>query len=261
MHSLLPPGDRTTRRSPGPSAGRMLAACSLVWSASVAHAQNLPPPQNVIALGASASVEVNKDWISVVFSTTREGSDAAVVQGQLKQALDAALTEARKIAKPGQVEVQTGAFSLFPRYAPPTPKQASTGIPGGIVGWQGNAELIVEGRDTQAIAQLTSRIQTLTIARVGSSLSREAREKVEAEVTAQAISRFRARADAVSRQFGFGSWAVREVSVSADQPQAAPVAYMRQLAARSSAAEEPLPFEAGKATVTVGVNGSVQMIK
>ena len=232
---------------------------ALAVAATAAGAQTLPPPQNVVSLSASATVEVNKDWLSVVFSTTREGADAAAVQAQLRQALDAALIEAKKIAKPGQVEVQTGAFSLYPRYAPPTPKQTNSGLPGGIVGWQGNTELIVEGRDTQAIAQLTARVQTLSIARVSSSLSREARQKVEGEVTAQAIERFRARADAVSRQFGFAGWALREVSVSSDQA-GAPVAFARQLSMRAGVgAEESLPVEAGKATVTVAVNGSVQL--
>ena len=64
-----------------------------------------PPPQGVVGLAASASVEVTKDLLSVAFSTTREGSDAAAVQSQLKQALDAALAEAKKAAKPGQLEV------------------------------------------------------------------------------------------------------------------------------------------------------------
>jgi predicted secreted protein len=83
-------------------------------------------PQNVVNLSASATVEVPKDQLTVVFSTTREGSDAAVVQGQLKQALDAALAEARKAARPGQLDVQTGNFSLYPRYSPK----------GGTNGWR-----------------------------------------------------------------------------------------------------------------------------
>ncbi len=224
-----------------------------------AAAQNVPAPQNVIVLNASATVDVNKDWLTVVFSTTREGADAGAVQAQLKQALDTALTEARKISKPGQVELQTGAFSLFPRYAPPTPKQAAAGTPPGISGWQGTTELVVEGRDMQAIAQLTSRIQSLSIARVASSLSREARQKVEGDVTVQAITRFRERADAVTRQFGYTGYSVREVSVSSDSPQGAPMVYARQMALRSGAEDAALPVEAGKATVTISVSGSVQM--
>lgn len=230
---------------------RALAAATpalLALLAQPAWAQMQPPPQNVVALTATASVEVNKDWLGIVMSTTREGADAAAVQSQLKQALDAALAEARKAAKSGQVEVQTGAFSLMPRYAPK----------GGISGWQGSAELIVQGRDTQALSQLAGRISTLTIARVGFSLSREAREKVEADVAAEAIGRFRARADAVSKQFGFAGYTVREVSVSTDPGMVMAQPVMRAQAMRASA-DEALPVEAGKATVTATVSGSVQM--
>jgi len=84
--------------------------------ASVARAET-PPPQGVLGLTVNASVEVAKDLLAVTFSATREGSDANVVQSQLKQALDAALAEAKKAARPGQVDVQTGNFSLYPRYA------------------------------------------------------------------------------------------------------------------------------------------------
>lgn len=232
---------------------RRLAACAAVVlaGASAASAQTQPAPQNVLSLSASATVEVAKDWLTVVFSTTREGADAAAVQSQLRQALDVALAEARKAAKPGQVEVQTGGFSLSPRYNPK----------GGINGWQGSTELVVEGRDTQAIAQLTGRVQSLSIARVGFSLSREARQKVEGDVAAQAIERFRARAETVSKQFGFAGYSVREVTVSADSPMGQPQPMMRMQASRAMAEDAALPVEAGKATVTANVAGSVQMLK
>ena len=51
--------------------------------------------QNIVTLSASATAEVTKDLLTVIFGTTREGPDAAGVQAQLKSALDAALAEAR----------------------------------------------------------------------------------------------------------------------------------------------------------------------
>jgi predicted secreted protein len=238
---------------------RSLAAAAVASAMALpAAAQMQPPPENVVSLGASASIDVAQDWLTVVFSTSREGLDAGAVQSQLKQALDAALAEARKLAKPGQLEVRTGAFSLYPRHAPATTRSA-TGQ-GGIVGWQGSTEMVVEGRDTQAIAQLTGRIQTLSIARTGFSLSREAREKVEGDVTAMAIARFRAHAEDVARQFGFGGYTVREVNVSSNESRGYPAPMMRAQAG-SAMAEAPLPVEAGKAAVTAVVNGSVQMKK
>ncbi len=242
------------------------AAVATVLLAAAASAsaqvQTVPPPANVVALSASASVEVANDWLTIVFSTSRDGADAAAVQSQLKQALDTALNEARRVAKPGQLEVQTGAFQLFPRYAPPNPKAGGSAAAGGIAGWQGSTELIVQGRDTQAITQLAGRIQTLTIARVGFSLSREAREQVEADITAQAIARFRARADAVTKAFGMASYSLREVTVGGDEngvPVQRPM--LRMAAAPMAVAQDALPAEAGKALVTSTVSGSVQMAK
>jgi len=235
-----------------PASCRALSAIAfaVLGTAAVATAQTLPPPQNVVSLSASATLEVPQDWLTVVLSTTREGGDAALVQSQLKQALEAALAEARKAAKPGQVEVRTGGFSLAPRYNPKG---------GSITGWQGSTELVVEGRDGTAIAQLTGRVQTLTIARVGHSLSREARSKVEGEVAAMAIERFRARADAVSRQLGFAGYTVREVAVNSDGGNDQPLPRMRLQASAVMGEGAALPVEAGKATVTANVSGSVQM--
>jgi predicted secreted protein len=223
-------------------------AAALVGSPAMAAE---PPPQNVVGLAASASVEVTKDVLSVTLSTLREGQEAGVVQSQLKQALDAALAEAKKAAKPGQIEVRTGNFSLFPRYS----------NKGGITGWQGTAELTLEGKDIPGIAQLTGRINTMTVARVGTSLSREQREKVESEVTGQAITQYRAKAADVARQFGFAGYTLREVQVNSNEPPMYAAAPMMRAKSMASDAAEALPVELGKGTVTVTVNGTVQLTK
>lgn len=208
-------------------------------------------PRERLTLSASASADVTRDVLGVTFSTAREGADAGSVQTALKQALDAALAEARKVAKPGQVEVQTGSFSLYPRNDPKTGK---------LNGWQGSAELIVEGRDAATIAQLTGRISSMTIARVGYSLSREAREKAETDITAQAIGRYRAKASEYARQFGYGSYVLGDVNISSDEASPQRPLMMKAMRAGMSG-DESLPTEAGKATVTVNVSGSVLLAK
>ena len=229
----------------------LLAVVLALFASGGASAQAVtPPPQNMLVLAASATTEVANDWLTVVLASTREGADAAAVQTQLKVALDAALTEARKLAKPGQLEVRTGAFAVYPRYAPK----------GGISGWLGNTELVLEGRDSTAISQLAGRLGSMNISRVGFSLSREAREKVEGEVAAQAIARFRAQAEAYAKQFGFAGFAIREVNVNLGNDAVSPQPRFRAAAAvMASSAESALPVEAGKANVTAGVTGSVQM--
>ena len=227
------------------------AAAPIFAAAPAAEIANAFTPQGVVSLSSGASIEVTRDVLGVTFGTTKEGADAASVQSQLKQALDAALAEAKKAARPGQVEVQTGNFSLSPRYT-------SKGI---INGWQGSAELIVEGRDMAAIGQLTGRITTLTINRVGYTLSRELREKSEAEVSGQAIARYRAKAADYAKQFGYGSYSIREVNISTNEPQQPmPMTAMR-VKTMSAPSDESLPVEPGKGTVTVNVNGTIQLVK
>ncbi len=229
---------------------RTTAACAwLALCASTPARAETPPPQGVLSLTASASVEVPRDLLSVTFSTTKDGADANAVQAQLKQALDAALAEAKKAARPGQVDVQNGTFSLYPRYA----------SKGGINGWQGTAQVIVDGRDMAAIGALSGRIVSMTIASVDFRLSREASQKVEGEVTAEAISRYRSKANEYAKQFGYAGYAIREVNVSTGDAQPIMLQKSRMTAMSSAPSGDPLSVEPGKALVTATVNGSVQM--
>src|SRR6186713_3004665 len=96
---------------------KSIAVCILLAGAAMASgvmAQTMHPEtlQNVAQLSATGSVEVQQDLLSISLSTTRDGTDAGVVQAQLKQALDTALAQAKQAAAPGQMDVRTGNFSL-----------------------------------------------------------------------------------------------------------------------------------------------------
>ena len=211
-------------------------------------------PLGVLNLSASASIDVTKDLLAVTFATTKEGSDANAVQAQLKQALDAALAEAKKVERPGQVDVRTGNFSLYPRYA----GSGSSGRTS-ISGWQGTAEMTVEGRDMTAIGQLTGRIATMAISHVTYRLSREASQKVEGDVTAEAIARYRAKAADYAKQFGYTGYTIREVSVGTNGPMSGPIPMTVMRSAVAQTSSDALAVEPGKATVTATVSGTVQM--
>ena len=218
-------------------------------------------PQDQMTLSATAAVDLTMDVLAVTLAVVREGVEAATVQSQLKQVIETALAEARREARPAQLEVQSGMFSLNPRYAP-APARPSAAPPG-IVGWQGRAEIVLEGRDLQAVAQLAGRLQGLSVARVGFTLSREARERAEAEAASQAISRFRSRAQSYASQFGFSGYRLREVQVGMEDAarfvQAR--APMLRAAAMATPGDEPLPIEAGRTSVSVTVSGSVLLTR
>lgn len=227
------------------------------WGAAVAlalvtigaaQAQLVPPPQNVLQLSASGTVEVQQDLLGLTLTTTKEGNDPGVVQSQLKAALDAALTEARKAAQPGQLDVRTSNFSLYPRY----------GKGGTIASWQGTAELVLEGRDFPRITQTAGRIQSMTLGNVQFGLSREQRAKVEGDAQALAIERFKTKAGELARGFGFSGYTLREVAVNSND-QGFPRPRMMAMEAKAAQADMPVPVEAGKSAVVVTVSGSVQL--
>lgn len=212
------------------------------------QAQQLPPPENVVQLFASASVEVPQDLLSFQLVATRDGSDPAQVQQQLKVVLDQALADARKTAQPGAMDVRTGNFSVAPRY----------GRDGRISGWQGTAELLLEGTDFVRISQAAGRLQGMNVGSAGFRLSRDRRAQAEREAQADAVKRFRERSGELAKAFGFNSYSLREVSVQAQDP-GFPRPRMMAMEAKAASADAPVPVEAGRAAVTVTVSGSVQL--
>ncbi|HSV71583.1 MAG TPA: SIMPL domain-containing protein [Methylibium sp.] len=228
-----------------------LALALLAMVAAPAGAATAPP-ENLVSFSATANVEVTQDLLAITLQAVRDGQDAATVQGQLKTVLDTALAEAKKAAAPGKLEVRTGGFSLHPRY----------GRDGKINGWQGQAELVLEGKDSPRVAQTAGRLTGMNITGVGYRVSRELAAVHEAEVTAQAIQRYRAKAGELARQFGFAGYTLREVSVqSADNGgDPRPVMY-RAKAEMSAASDAPVPVEPGKSTLSATVSGTVQLTK
>lgn len=229
----------------------MVASAMVAFAgASLAQTGSAVEPRNVVQLSASGSVEVQQDLLVLNLSTTKEAADAATVQTQLKQALDAALAEAKRNAQPEAMDVSTGQFGLFPRYSKD----------GKVNGWQGRAELVLEGRDFARITATAGKIQTMSISQITFGLSKQARAQVEGDAQTQAIEQFKARAAALTKGFGFEAFTLREVAVNSNEMMPGPRPRMMAMEAKAmSASDSPVPVEAGKAQVVVNVSGSVQM--
>lgn len=220
-----------------------------VW-AQAAFSQDVTQPElnRRVSLSASVSVQIPQDVLTLSLTTTREGADAQIVQNQLKSALDDALTLARREAKSGGIEVRTGRFGLSPRYD----------RNGKITGWQGSAELVLQGRDFARMGEIAGKLQTLTVASASFGLTPEQRQGAEAMAQSQAIAQFRQRAGEAAKGFGYATYSLIEANVSAGDSGGVRPAMMA-MSARTVAADAPVPLEAGLTSVTVTVSGSVQL--
>ena len=229
------------------AAGALMSCVTGLFAQPMAFMRE--PVQNVAQLSASGTIEVQQDLLSIAMNTTASGADANAVQSQLKLALDAALAIARPAVLPGQLDLRTGNFSLYPRYDKN----------GKINGWQGSTELILDGRDFSRITTTAGKIQSLTMGNVSFALSREQRAKVETEAQTNAIERFKAKALEVSKSFGFPGYTLREVSISANDQNFQPRRRVMAMQAKATESDSPVSVEAGNTTVMVTINGSVQM--
>jgi predicted secreted protein len=211
------------------------------------QAQTPAPVAQRVNLTSSASVHVAQDLLTLSLSVVREGTDPHSLQTQINFVLESALQVARLGAKPGQMDVRSGQFSLSPRY----------GRDGKLTGWQGSASLILEGRDFARITETAGRLPTMTVASINFGLTQEQFQAAQARAQVQAIAQFRGRATEIAKCFGFSDYTLGEVTIGAESPM--PMMRGGMLTSASMAPEVPIATEAGTRQVTVTVSGSVQL--
>ncbi|MBU9664975.1 SIMPL domain-containing protein [Burkholderia multivorans] len=226
---------------------------ALTLASPAAHAQavnpHFPEPAGVLSLSSQASADVPQDIIHITLFYEQQAKDPGSLTSALNQRADAALAQAKGVSG---VSAHTGAFSVYP----------STDRDGKISAWRGRTEIVLESRDFAAASKLAGQLSNLMqVANVEFSLSPEAQRAAEQKLTTEAIKSFRARADEAAKAFGYSSYTIRDVNVGSGR-NVQPYPRMMAMAAApmdSAKMSAPIAVEGGKATVSVTVNGSVQM--
>ncbi|MGP8476234.1 SIMPL domain-containing protein [Burkholderia sp. PR2] len=226
---------------------------ALTLASPAAHAQtanpHFPEPAGVLSLSSQASADVPQDIIHITLFYEQQAKDPGSLTSALNQRADAALAQAKGVSG---VTAHTGAFSVYP----------STDRDGKISAWRGRTEVVLESRDFAAASKLAGQLANqMQVANVEFSLSPEAQRTAEQKLTTEAIKSFRARADEAAKAFGYNSYSIRDVNVGGSR-NVQPYPRMLAMAAAptdSAKMSAPISVEGGKATVSVTVNGSVQM--
>jgi predicted secreted protein len=130
------------------------------------------------------------------------------------------------------------------------------GREGKVNGWSGSAQLVLQGRDADQIATLATRLQDMVVSQVDWQLSPEQKSAAESRIQAEAVARFQGKAQALTQQFGFTAYTLREVRVSAQETGEGGL-IPRMAMAQMDAAPAPVPTQAGKSRVMVNVSGSI----
>lgn len=225
-------------------ASRLLLALALAVPGVSVAAEGLD--YNLVRLDAEATAEVPNDLMRVTLVVEHQSRDAAALPALVNGDMGWALGIARK--REG-IRAQTGDYGTQPEYA-------STRI----VGWRATQELLLESEDFAAASELVGELQQKLQVRGMSFLpTRATRERVDAELTREALKAFAARAQLIAESMGAKGYEVVELNVGGT-PEL-PLARMRggpELMAMSADAA-PIAIEGGTATLKVSVNGRIQL--
>jgi len=203
---------------------------------------------NQVELRAEASREIPNDLMSARLGVDAQESGPAEVAAALNRATAAAIAAAKAF---DQVKAQTGPTYTYPVYDRDQR----------LVGWRGRAEVRVESRDFQALAQLAAKLQpAMQLGGIAFSISPEARRRIESELIVEAVEAFRARAVIAQRALGGSSYRIRRIALdTGGAPPVRPMAMARAAPAGAGADPPPPVFEGGETQVQVTAIGLIEV--
>lgn len=225
---------------------RSFFAAALLCAAA-AHAADvvLPLPQGtIVELSAEASREAANDLAqATVFAEAAEANPRQVAQ-RVNAAIAAALATARGYPA---VKAKSGATHSNPLYG----KDGRT-----IERWRMRSDLQLESRDAAALGELLGKLQAsgLGVAGVALQPAPETRRKAEDQATLDALAAFQSRAKLLADALG-KPYRLKQVSVSTGGRPPMPLFRAAPMVADAA----PMPVEAGESSVTVTVNGQIEL--
>lgn len=201
---------------------------------------------NQIHIQVERSRQVDNDRMLAVLSVTSEDDIAARLADQVNRTMDWAVKMAKGRPK---IEIRTGNYRTYPVYDKNKIRR-----------WRATQELVLEGGDFAELSSLVGQLQErLQVTSINFSLSPAQRAAVEDDLITQALEAFKRRAELVRKQLAGKGYRIVEASVNTGGGP--PVPIMRRAAAMSPAAEAVAPpaVEAGTSTLTVSVDGVIEL--
>ena len=217
----------------------------LVSTLLAATVQAEPLNYNVISLDAEARREVANDLMRANLFAEFNDADPA----RLANNINNKMNEAKKVAAAyPAIRFAAGDNQTYPVY---DQKNRMTG-------WRSRAEVRLECRDFKQCSDMIGKLQGFL--QLGSwefAIADETRQRVESELTTEAIAAFRGKAEVVAKAFKSKSYRIVNMALNSRMPYAPRMAYAK---AGVMAAEAAPPMaDGGTGSVMVTVNGSIQV--
>ncbi len=206
------------------------------------------PRYNLISFQAEAQREVQNDLLNATLYVELNDSSATTVANAINKTVNDALRVAKEYKT---VRVGSGNNRTYPVYSRSNQLQ----------GWRGRAEIRIESKDFEAASALIGKLQSnLQLGGINFMVAPETRRAVEDELTVEAISAVKARADVVRNALGGKAYRISRLNVTGGHNVPQP-RFAVARAAASAPEVAPPSLEAGVSQITVTANGSVEIVE
>ena len=222
-----------------------LLALAMLAQPAVAGSDELR--YNRVNLNESAQAEVENDLLVAVVSAQAEGSEAQTPADEVNRLMDWAVTMAKGLP---EVKVQTLGYRTTPIYNKNK-----------VRGWRVSQSLRLESRDSRLLGDLIARLQEqLQVQSIAYQVSDEQRRRHLDDLTDAALDRFQARSRAIAKAMGHSGFRLVQIHINDGQRNPMPMARGAMLeAASADFSVAPARIEAGTQTMTVSVNGEIEL--
>ncbi len=217
---------------------------SLLSAATMASEDN-EAHYDRISLLATASDEIENDILETTLSVQREGNNPSELSEEVNAAIQWAVGEAKKVSG---VTVQTMGCQTNPIY-----QQRR------LSAWRVRQSLRLESKDITRLSQLIGKLQErLAVERVGYRVSVQRRNTIEENLITRAIALFQQRAKLVAKQMNRDRYRVVQMNINTGGGVPKRPMMRTEMSAMADTRIAP-SFEAGTQTVTVSVNGTIEL--
>lgn len=200
-----------------------------------------------VQLSASASRDVENDTMTATLFTQEEGARSRDLADKVNKVIRWAVSESKEV---DGIKVKTDAYSTSPIYHKSN-----------ITGWRVRQSIQLESQDMAALSDLIGHLQSsVKLQGIGFTVSIDKREEVEDELIKEALAAFKSRASLISGEMSHSTYQLVNLNVNTSSPRQPYMARGMKMEMMAMAADAAPPaIEAGEATLSVSVNGSIEL--
>lgn len=244
---------------------RMLAVAGMVSlmamgavQAQTAQPICADPNTTIVTLNAEARRMVPQDKLQATLNIEASANTAAEAQAQVNRKMQAA----KKIYDDVRgLKVSTGGYNVYKVYPNEGPRPLSEAERERQATWRASQQLVLDGSDRDAMIKLVNTLQQqgFAVQNLNYYLSKEGMDALRDQLTAEALTTIRSRADKMGNQLGLKVTGYSRIDASSSMGGNPPtMLYARAAAMKSEMADAPV-VQAGESEVVVNVNADVKM--